>query len=493
MSPGDAALGASPAPADRERAALDWLYSFSDWERGVGWNRDAAPDEVWKLGRTRALLDLVGSPDAQVPIVHVAGTKGKGSTVAYLESIVRAAGWRTVAYTQPHLHTFRERIRVDGQPIAPDAFADGVDRLRGLVDRLAEQHPDAGAPTTFELTTVLAVLAAQAARADLLIAEVGLGGRLDATNALATDLAVITRIGLDHRQILGNTLAEIAAEKVAIARPGQTVLSAVQSPSARDVIARHCEEVGASLKVVRPLRPARTDHTSGRDRRLGPTGLLHGAFRHQRQNAALAVAAAEALADRSQPDASQADGSQPPESRIGLPLTARAIDVGLHDAWLPARLEVVGLHPRLLVDAAHNSDSARALAEELRAWHDRPLWLVLGILRDKDARAILRLLLPLADGVVVVTPTSPRALPAEALAEACRSLASDGAQQVQVEQASSVAAALDLAKSRAGRDGGVAVAGSFATASEARATLGLEAVVTAEGRQAWLAAGGLEP
>jgi dihydrofolate synthase/folylpolyglutamate synthase len=473
MVPGHPALGASSSPADRERAALDWLYSFSDWERGVGWNRDAAPDEVWKLGRTRALLDLAGSPDRQIPIVHVAGTKGKGSTVAYLESIVRAGGWRTVAYTQPHLHTFRERIRVDGQPIAPAAFADGVDRLRVLVDRLTEQHPGAGAPTTFELTTALAVLAAQAAGADLLIAEVGLGGRLDATNALATDLAIITRIGLDHRQILGNTLAEIAAEKVAIARPGQTVLSAVQSPPARDVIVRHCQVVGANLNVIPPLRLARTDQSPGTDRRLGPTGLLHGAFRHQRQNAALAVAAAEALADD------------------GLPVTPHAIDVGLHDAWLPARLEVVGLHPRLLIDAAHNADSARALADELRAWQDRPLWLVLGILRDKDARAILRLLLPLADGVVVVTPTSPRALPAGDLAAASRSLSSAGAQHVEVEQASSVAAALDLSRARAGRVGGVAVAGSFATASEARATLGLESVVTVEARQAWLAAGGL--
>src|SRR5262249_19648516 len=146
-----------------------------------------------------------------------------------------------------------------------------------------------------------------------------------------------------------------------------------------------------------------------------------------------------------------------------------------------------------------NADSARALAAELRAWQDRPLWLVLGILRDKDARAILRLLLPLADGVVVVTPTSPRALPAEALAAACRSLAAGegqpatrpDARHVEVEQASSVAAALDLARAMAGRDGGVAVAGSFATASEARAALGLEAVVTSEARQSWLAAGGL--
>lgn len=474
----DDALAATP-PVSREQAALAWLYGFSDWERGVGWSKDAAPEEVWKLGRTRALLDLAGAPDRRLRIAHVAGTKGKGSTIAYLESIVRAAGWRTVAYTQPHLHTYRERIRVDGQPIDPERFAAGVDRLRGLVDRLAELHPRAGAPTTFELTTVLAVLVAAEVRADLLIAEVGLGGRLDATNALATDLALIAKIGLDHRQILGNTLAEIAAEKVAIARPGQTVLSAVQRRPARDVIARHCAEVGAHLRIVPPLVARRAaSHrgevsgrlTNGLPFRARLTMASDGGHvgKHHRQNAALAVAAAESL---------QTDG---------LALTTSAVGEGLSAAWLPARLEIVRARPRVLIDAAHNVDSARALADALRAVPVRPLWLVLGILRDKDARAILRVLLPLADGVVTVSPTSPRALTAEALAAAIGSLSTIG-----VEQASSVRAALDLAQSRAGPDGAVAVAGSFATASEARAALGLAEVVTSEARQTWVAVGGL--
>lgn len=145
------------------------------------------------------------------------------------------------------------------------------------------------------------------------------------------------------------------------------------------------------------------------------------------------------------------------------------------------------MHPRILVDAAHNSDSARALAESLRSWTERPLWLVLGILRDKDARAILRVLLPLADGVVTVTPTSPRALPADALAAACAALAA-----LPVETAPSVTAAVRQARERVGRDGGVVVAGSFATAAEARAALGLADVLTAEERRAWVAAGGLE-
>jgi dihydrofolate synthase/folylpolyglutamate synthase len=464
----------------REREALAWLYRFSDWERGVGWSRDAAPEEVWKLGRTRALLDLAGAPDTRLRIVHVAGTKGKGSTVTYLESIARAAGWKTGAYTQPHLHQFRERIRLNGAPVEAGPFAEGVDRLRGLVDRLAERHPDAGAPTTFELTTVLAILLFERAGVDLAIAEVGLGGRLDATNALDTDLAIVARVGRDHSQILGNTLAKIAAEKVAIARPNQTVLSAAQAPAARDVIAAHCAEIGAKLRVVRRLGLSRSRRRSGDvtgrlqngtsyTTSLGLAALLEHVGEHQRQNAALAVAAAEALV---------ADG---------LPLTVEAVRAGLRDAWLPARMELVRLRPRVLIDAAHNVDSARALAEELETWQSRPLWLVLGILRDKDAPAILRVLLPLADGVIVVTPTSPRALPAELLAAACREIA-----DLQVVVESSVGTGIEVARRVVGRDGAVVVAGSFATATEAREAFGLEQVVTAEQRRAWLRAGGLD-
>jgi dihydrofolate synthase/folylpolyglutamate synthase len=477
MTAGDPSRSGSAA---REREALAWLYRFSDWERGVGWSRDAAPEEEWKLGRTRALLDLAGAPDRELRIVHVAGTKGKGSTIAYLEAIVRAAGWRTGAYTQPHLHAFRERIRLDGRPVDAERFVAGVDRLRGLVDRLTEQHPEAGAPTTFELTTVLAILLFAEAGVDLAIVEVGLGGRLDATNALDTDLAVIARIGLDHRQILGRTLAEIAGEKVAIARPGQRVLSAQQRPSARAVIAAHCRRVGAVLQVVRPLQVVRGAASDGEVRgrladgqrfeaHLGLATLLEGVGEHQRQNAALAVAAAESLVAE------------------GLPLTATSVEEGLGGAWLPARLELARLRPRVLIDAAHNVDSAWALADELRRWRNRPLWLVLGILRDKDAAAIVRVLLPLADGVVVVTPTSPRALAAEALAAASRKVA-----DLEVVVASSVGAGIKAARRRAGKDGAVAVSGSFATASEARVALGLEGVVTAESRRAWLRGGGLE-
>ncbi len=252
-----------PHAAGREESsALEWLFSFADWERGVGWNPNAAPAEAWKLGRTRALLDLAGAPDRDLRIVHIAGTKGKGSTGAYIESIARAAGWRTGLYSQPHLHTYRERIKLDGRLIEVEAFVRGVDRLKDLVERLASAHPDAGEPTTFELTTVLAMLAFAEAGVDLAVIEVGLGGRLDATNALHTDLSVITTIGLDHQQILGNTLTKIATEKAGIVRPGQLVISAIQRPAVRRVLVERCQALGAPLRFAQRLERRSTTRPS---------------------------------------------------------------------------------------------------------------------------------------------------------------------------------------------------------------------------------------
>ena len=466
----------TPTTTEREQAALAWLLGFVDWERGIGWNQNAAPDETWKLGRARALLDLAGAPDRDLLIAHIAGTKGKGSTAAYLESIARAARWRTGLYTQPHLHNFRERIRLDGRLIDGETFARLVDRLRGLVDQLGKLHPEAGAPTTFELTTVLAILAFAEARVDLAIVEVGLGGRLDATNALSTDLSVITTIGLDHQQILGRTLAEIASEKAGIARPGQQALSAVQRPPARRAIEDHCREVGAPLRIVPALRRrgtsdevlARLGQGPSVGCRLGLAAEGLPPSKSQRQNGALAVQVAQELTAR------------------GLPLSSETVCEGLARAWLPARLEVVSQQPLLVIDAAHNVDSARVLAEALERWtsRGRTMHLVIGMLRDKSARAVLRMLLPWARGVFVAAPDSPRAMPAQELAAACRTIS-----DVSVEVADSVSEALRLARAAADDRDDVVVTGSFVTASEARAALGLSDVLTYEDRARWLSQG----
>src|SRR5438132_9995184 len=176
------------------RAALDWLYSLADQERGVGWNPRASLESQWKLGRTRALLDLAGAPDRQLTLALVAGTKGKGSTCAMLASILSAAGVRAGLYTKPHLQTYRERIRVDGHAISPKAFAEAVHRIRRLTRDLP---PAAGEATTFEVTTSLALDYFARERCEVGILEVGLGGRLDATNATEPALSVITSISYD--------------------------------------------------------------------------------------------------------------------------------------------------------------------------------------------------------------------------------------------------------------------------------------------------------
>ena len=187
-----------PTASISEERALAWLYSLADQERGVGWNPRASPDSQWKLGRTRALLDLAGAPDRRLRIALVAGTKGKGSTCAMLASILAAAGVRCGLYTKPHLQTYRERIREDGQAIAPSDFEVMIERGRQLTNRLPAA---AGEPTTFEVTTALALDYFARMGCEVAVVEVGLGGRLDATNATDPELSVITSISYDHTAI----------------------------------------------------------------------------------------------------------------------------------------------------------------------------------------------------------------------------------------------------------------------------------------------------
>jgi dihydrofolate synthase/folylpolyglutamate synthase len=410
------------------QAALAWLFSLADQERGVGWNPRASPESQWKLGRTRALLDLASAPDRRLRIALVAGTKGKGSTCAMLASVLGAAGVRCGLYTKPHLQTYRERIRVDGRAIPPDHFEDELDRFRGLAARLPAE---AGEPTTFEVTTAVALDYFAREGCQVAVVEVGLGGRLDATNATDPDLSVITSISYDHTAILGRTLGAIASEKAGILRRARPALLAPQRPTAMRALKHACHTVGANCAVVPPL-----------ERELPLAGA------HQRQNAALAVAAARAL----QPG-----------------LADPAIDIGLERLRWPGRFEVVGAAPQVVLDGAHNGASAEALAATLRSFAaDRPVSLVIGINRDKDARAVLRPLLALAQRVFATqTADNPRALPVLDLVRACRRLGVDAIARPNLSEA------LDEAANE--REGVVCVTGSLLLVGQARAALGLPA------------------
>ena len=404
-----------------ESQALAWLFSLADQERGVGWNPRASAAAQWKLGRTRALLDVAGAPDHALRVVLVAGTKGKGSTCAMLASILGAHGLKVGLYTKPHLQSYRERVRIDGFAISPTGFAHAVERMRDLVPRLP---PDAGEPTTFEVTTAMAMDYFHAQGCALAVVEVGLGGRLDATNALAPEVSVITPISYDHTAILGRTLGAIASEKAGILRRARPGLLAVQRPAAMRALRVACSATGAHCQVVAPLAAA-----------------VPQAGKHQRQNAALAIAAARCLADV--PDAT--------------------VQHGLERLHWPGRFEIVG---RVVLDGAHNGASAAALAATLREYAaGRPVTLVLGINRDKDARAVLAPLLSLASRVVATQAAdSPRALDAADLARWCHRLGHEADIRVRLGDA------LDAAQQR---DGLVCVTGSLMLVGQARTALGL--------------------
>ncbi len=404
-----------------EAQALAWLYSLADQERGVGWNPRASAAEQWKLGRTRALLDLAAAPDRAMRVVLVAGTKGKGSTSAMLASILGAHGLRVGLYTKPHLQSYRERLRVDGVAISPRPFAEHVARMRELIPRLPYA---AGEPTTFEVTTAMALDYFHAQRCAVSVVEVGLGGRLDATNALEPEVSVITSISYDHTAILGRTLGAIASEKAGILRHARPGLFAEQRPAAMRALRMACAATGARCRVVAPLDVA-----------VPQTG------EHQRQNAALAIAAAGCLTD----------------------ISDSAVHIGLERLRWPGRFEVVG---PVILDGAHNGASAVALAATLREYAaGQPVTLVLGINRDKDARAVLAPLLPLASRVVATQAAdNPRALGADDLARWCRRLG----------HAADVRARLDDALGAAMRhDGLVCVTGSLMLVGQARTALGL--------------------
>jgi dihydrofolate synthase/folylpolyglutamate synthase len=340
------------------------------------------------LGRMRALLAHLGDPHAALPVIHVAGTNGKGSCVATLEAVLRAGGHRVARYTSPHLVHFRERIVVDGEPIPDAVIAEFTEANRGALAALQ--------PTFFEATTALAFAWFADRAPDAVLLEVGLGGRLDATNVVARPLvAGVTSIGIDHQEYLGPTREQIAGEKAGIFKAGCPAVIGEPDPGIRAVLAGHARLRGAT--PVRVVAEAWTidDVTVGHDGtrfRLGlpdATVLVHTALagEHQAANAAAALAMLDAL---------------PEGLRVPPPAAAPA----LRDVRLPGRFQEVG---RWIFDVAHNPDGVAVLAATLEAVRPSPpVWAVVSVLRDKDWRGMLRALVPHVDRVVLTAaPTAP--------------------------------------------------------------------------------------
>lgn len=362
---------------------------------------------VIKLGLTNTirLLEELGQPHHAYRKVQIAGTNGKGSTAAFLESICRAAGWRTGLNTSPHLVEVTERIRLNGNDLSREEFARLTVETRRAADKLRAEGLQ---PSFFEHLTVMALLAFRQAGLDMAVLETGLGGRLDATTAAGAEIAGITPIDLDHTRILGDTRAAIAAEKAAIIHP-QTfaAISAPQLPEVRAVIDARAAECGVKMQYVADELEVTGATTNGRmklhlttprQRYEDLTLALRG--RHQIVNAALAVALAEAL---------------DPTGRHVTPETVRE---GLATARHAGRLERHAGRPALLYDGAHNVSGAAVLRDYLQEFVRVPLTIVFGAMRDKDATAISGLLFPLAERVIITQPDQPRAALPEALAAA---------------------------------------------------------------------------
>jgi dihydrofolate synthase / folylpolyglutamate synthase len=438
------------------QAALDYLYAFLDTERKL----PRRPAEL-NLPRTAALLAALG-PTRVAPSVVIAGTKGKGSTAALLEAIARAAGLRTGLWTSPHLHSYRERIQVDRRLITQEELVGEVEAIRPLVAGFDQGRY--GAPTVFELGFAIALRYFAQRDVDLAILEVGLGGRYDSANVVTPLLSVITSISYDHMHVLGDTLGQIAYEKAGILKPGVPAITVAQPPEALQEIARVAAEVGAPLyiaagsqrsAVVEALatgdwRPATAFDPF--DRYRGPTAVaLQGVF--QRENARLAVGAALLLRD------------------AGLPISNAAIAEGLASARWPGRLEIVPGDPPIVLDGAHNGDSAHKLVESLaEVFPGRRLVLVFGTSQDKDLARILAELMPAASVLVLTRSDHPRAwTDLEDLGARASALRPD----VQMVIAPEVPHALEQARRLAGPADLICVTGSLFVVAAAREALGM--------------------
>lgn len=400
--------------------ALAWLLSLPDWERGTG-ARPAREGAL--LERPAALLNALGNPQTRYRCVLIAGTKGKGSTAAMLESILRAAGCKTGLYTSPHLHTYRERIRVNGELISQDEFARGAGELQPLRDELQARHPELESFTTFEVMTALALNYFARANVEIAILEVGLGGRLDATNVVAADVSIITRISFDHTAVLGDTLHKIAHEKAGIIKSGKIVLSARQEREASNVIEQVARERNAALGIAErdwlwlgghsnfmvaaePRAGLWRDYWRCEDLRVPLLGV------HQLENAALAVAAAKTLEENWKLETG--------EKR--LEIGGWAIRSGLESTRWWGRLEILQArdetHTLIVADGAHNGDSAEKLGAALEFHFEfEKLFLILGVLRDKNLDAILAPFVPRTRHAWTVQTPHPRSRDAASLAQ----------------------------------------------------------------------------
>jgi len=440
--------------------ALRWLLTLPDFERTGEFAE--RPD----LAPMRALLGELGDPHLGRPTVHVAGSKGKGSTAVMIEQMLLATGLRTGCYVSPHLHRYTERVRIAGQPVEREAFAAAMTAVRAAMDAVAPRFPGRQF-LAFDALTACGFVAFRQAGVTAQVVEVGLGGLLDSTNVFdATDVVVLTPISLEHTAVLGGTIAEIAAQKAGIIRdgpsgtPGATVVVAPQRESALDVFRAAAAQRGATLiEVASACQMTRTRASAeSQEFRLKTPRATYSATlpllgRHQLDNAATAIVACEQLA-----------------ARRGIELTAQHVRKGLAKVVWPGRLEALKRRPLVIADGAHNGDSAKRMVAALREYFGLSRATVLfGTLASKDVRAMAEAVAPLAGHVFVTGWAHARAADPRELAETFR------ATGVPVTAFGDVAQAYEAAVAEAGERGAVVAFGALVFVAALREyILGLE-------------------
>jgi dihydrofolate synthase/folylpolyglutamate synthase len=445
---------------------------------GLGHELANTPSDKFDLAHMRVLLEALDHPERRFPAVLIAGTNGKGSTAATLASILQASGLRTGLYTSPHLVRINERIRIEGQEIDEKEIGDQeFALLHDVVDRTAERLVSEGElpwhPSFFEMLTAMAFEHFARQDVDIAVLEVGMGGRLDATNVVEPLVSIITDVSLDHEKFLGNTVAEIAREKAGIIRPGGIVVTLPQQPQANDVIGNTILELNArgvsAVPYVPPVSPASSQYWSAGNGSLPPhisrsryslqvmgkeiqveTPLLG---RHQLRNVALAMAAAEEL------------------SKQGFGITADSIARGIRETRWPGRFQIVPATkdmPECVFDVAHNPAGAWALRSALSSgYEDRPLTIIFGAMRDKAIAEMAEILFPLAEHVIATHADNPRSATPQEIREAAARVT------IEIEEAADVAAALQRARRLAEPAGLVVITGSIYVVGEAMRALGI--------------------
>ena len=426
------------------------------------------PSHKFDLAHMRVLLAALDNPERRFPSVLIAGTNGKGSTASTIASILRASGVRTGLYTSPHLIRINERIQIGSEPISDSDFALVHDLVERTAERLVGEHELPWHPSFFEMLTAIAFEYFSRRKVEMAVLEVGMGGRLDATNVVEPRVSVITDISLDHQKFLGDTVAEIAAEKAGIIRTGGVVVLLPQQPQANDVIGKTMLELGAravsAVPYVPPVSPASSAYlTATADKTpvsryplqvmseqiMVETPLLG---RHQLRNVALAIAAAEEL------------------GRQGFPVTAASIEQGIRETHWPGRFQVIpanGSAPEYVFDVAHNPAGAWALRSTLSAGYpDRPVTFVFGAMRDKAIGEMTEILFPLAERVIATRADNPRSASPEEIREAAVRTSTP------IEEAADVAAAIELAQTSARAGAVVVITGSIYIVGEAMRLLG---------------------